>query len=119
MNSVRSIVTRIWLVPIIWLCSSLREPTDSLDPFSDERCKPYLNTVAARYASVHDDFERGLALARTIEDAWTRDSAFVSIGMAWVGAKDFESVIALVPEIADAGRKGPSPPARCRRAGEG
>ena len=75
-------------------------------PFSDERCKPYLNTVAARYVNVHDDFDRGLALTRTIEDAWTRDSAFVSIGMAWVGAKDFESVIALVPEIAAAGRRG-------------
>ena len=84
---------------LIYLCSSLPDRPDSLDPFSDERCKPYLDTVAARYANIHDDFDMALTLARTIEDVRMRDSAFVSIGMAWIKAKDFESVIGLSPEI--------------------
>ena len=84
---------------LIYLCSSLPDRPDSLDPFSDERCKPYLDTVAARYANIHDDFDMALTLARTIEDVRMRGSAFVSIGMAWIKAKDFESVIGLSPEI--------------------
>lgn len=67
---------------LIWLCSSPLEPPNSLDPFFDERCNPYLDIVAARYVNVREDFEGALALAGAIEDARMRDSAFVSIGMA-------------------------------------
>ena len=84
----------------IWLCSSLPDRPNSLDPFSDERCKPYLDTVAARYVNVHEDSKKALTLARTIEDLRMRDSAFGSIGRAWIKMKDFESLIALIPEIA-------------------
>lgn len=90
---------------LIWLCSSSLEPPNSLDPFSDERCTPYLDIVAARYVNVREDFDGALTLAGAIEDVRMRDSAFVSIGMAWVKAEDFESVIGLTPEIGDSGRR--------------
>ena len=89
---------------LIYLCSSELEPPDSLDPFSDERCEPYLATVAARYADWRGDFDRALALARGIKDDWMRDGAFVSIALAWVRARDFEAAIGLIPEIGDTGR---------------
>ena len=88
----------------IWLCSELPGRHGALDPFADERCKPYMDTVAARYVNLHEDFDGALKLARTIEDASMRDSAFVSVGMAWIQAKDFESLTGLAAEIRDSGR---------------
>ena len=60
--------------------------------------------MAARYVNLHEDFYGALKLARTIEDASMRDSAFVSVGMAWIKAKDFESLTGLAAEIRDSGR---------------
>ena len=89
---------------LIWLCSSELAPPSSLDPFSDERCKPYLDVVAARYVNTREDFDGALTLAHMIEDVSMRDSAFVSVGMAWIKARDFKSAIDLTPEIGDPDR---------------
>ena len=60
--------------------------------------------MAARYVNTREDFNGALTLAHMIEDVSMRDSAFVSVGMAWIKARDFESAIDLTPEIGDPDR---------------